>query len=144
MLAMRRTITLHLPADKSLVKTIEVVNVITNDIMTLGFHAKVINKTKLHHLTYYRTRERYPEIPSCLVCAARDTVSEMLKREKLERMPLKRQYAAIRYNERAFTCFLKRGYATLSSIEGRIRVPINLPEYFQQYIEWEPAGARLS
>ena len=142
--ARQRTITLHLPADKSLVKTIEAVNVIANDIMALDFHAKVINKTKLHHLTCYPTRERYPEIPSNLVCAARDTASEMLKREKLERLPLKRQHAAIRYDARTFTCFLKRGYATLSSIEGRIRVSINLPEYFQQYLDWEPVGARLS
>ncbi len=143
-LAMQRTITLHLPADRSLVKTIEAVNVITNDIMALGFHAKVINMIKLHHLTYYPTRERYPEIPSSLVCAARDTASEMLKREKLKRLPLKRQHTSIRYNASTFSCLFKRGYATLSSIEGRIRVPRNLPGYFQQYSDWVPVGVRTT
>lgn len=127
-----------------MVKTIEAVNVIINDIMALGFHARITNKTKLHHLTYYRTRERYPEIPSNLVCAARDIASEILKRQKLEHMPLKRQHSAIRYDARTFACFFKRGYVTLSSVDGRVRVPIVLPEYFMQYIEWEPVGARLS
>ncbi|MEI6796793.1 MAG: transposase [Methanomassiliicoccales archaeon] len=141
---MQRTITLHLPAHKSLVKTIEAVNVITNDIMALVFHAKVTNKTKLHHLTYYRTRERYPEIPSNLVCAARDTASEMLKQQRLDRLPKKRNHTAIRYDARTFACFFNRGYATLSSVEGRVKVPFVLPAYFQQYVDWEPIGATLS
>jgi hypothetical protein len=34
---MQRTITLHLPAERSLVKTIEAVNMVTNDIMALVF-----------------------------------------------------------------------------------------------------------
>jgi IS605 OrfB family transposase len=83
-------------------------------------------------------------MPSNLVCAARDAASEMLNREKLERLPLKPLHTAIRYDVRTFTCFLKRGYATLSSIEGRIQVPIDLPGYFQRYLDWEPVGARLA
>ena len=141
---MQRTITLYLPADKRLIETIEVVNATTNEILVVGFHARVVNKLKLHHLTYYPTRERYPGIPSSLVCTARDTASEMLKREKLERLPTKKKWSAIRYNQRTFTPELGRGFVTLSSMTGRVKLDVSVPKYFQQYIGWKGVSAKLS
>jgi transposase len=140
----QRTITLYLPADKRLIETIEVVNATTNEILVVGFHARVVNKLKLHHLTYYPTRERYPGIPSSLVCTARDTASEMLKRERLERLPTKKKWSAIRYNQRTFTPELGRGFVTLSSMTGRVKLDVSVPKYFQQYIGWKGVSAKLS
>jgi putative transposase len=91
----QRTITLHLPAEERLVRTIETVNDATNDILVVGFKAGVVNKLKLHHLTYYPVRERYPGIPASLVTTARDNASEMLKREKLARLPVNQPNVAI-------------------------------------------------
>lgn len=141
---MQRTITLHLPADARLIKTIETVNSATNDILVVGFDAKVVNKLKLHHLTYYPIRERYPGIPSSLVTTARDNASELLKREKFRRLPVKRKWSAIRYNQRTFSAKLGRGYITISSMDGRVKLPINLPKCFEKYVDWKAVATKLS
>ena len=141
---MHRTITLHIEPDDRLVKTIEMTNLATNDILKAGFENKVVNRLKLHHLTYYPIREEYPTIPASIVTTARDNASEMLKLVKLKRLPFKRRWSAIRYNQRTFTPELGRGFVTLASIQGRVRVPIALPNYFRRYDGWKAVSAKLS
>jgi len=141
---MQRTITLFLEPNDYLVETIETVNDATNDILVVGFEAKVVNKFKLHHLTYYPIRERYPGIPASLVTTARDNASEMLKREKLQRLPRKRRWTAIRYNQRTFTSRISTGCVTLASMHGRVTLPVIIPEYFHKYIDWKAISAKLS
>ncbi|MGB2580907.1 MAG: hypothetical protein WBD03_00350, partial [Thermoplasmata archaeon] len=110
---MQRTITLHIEPDDRLVRTVEMTNLATNDILKAGFENKVVNRLKLHHLTYSPIREEYPTIPASIVTTARDNASEMLKLVKLKRLPFKRRWSAIRYNQRTFTPELGRGFVTL-------------------------------
>jgi IS605 OrfB family transposase len=141
---MQRTITLHLDRIDSLVKTIEQTNLATNDILKTGFKNKVFNKLKLHHLTYYPIRKRYPKIPSSIITTARDNASEMLKRVKLRVLPIKRKWSAIRYNQRTFASKLGKGYITLATVEGRIKVPIAMPKYFLKYKDFVAISATMS
>jgi IS605 OrfB family transposase len=67
----------------------------------------------------------------------------MLKREKLERLPQKKIFSAIRYNQRTLKPYLKRGIVSLSTISGRIKVPVSIPKYFQQYVDWDVKSATL-
>jgi putative transposase len=68
----------------------------------------------------------------------------MLKLEKLERLPVKKKWSAIRYNQRTFTPELGKGFVTLSSMTGRVKLDVNVPKYFKQYISWKAVSARLS
>jgi len=141
---MQRTITLHIESEERLVRTIEQTNLATNDILKIGFDNKIVNKLKLHHLTYYPIREKYPQIPASIVTTARDNASEMLKLGKLKRLPKKKKWSAIRYNQRTFTPELGKGFATFASINKRVRVQIKIPEYFRKYMGWKVVSAKLS
>jgi len=68
----------------------------------------------------------------------------MLKLEKMECLPQKKPFSAIRYNQRTFKPYLKRGVVSLCTIHGRIKVSVNIPKYFKQYVDWQVKGATLS
>lgn len=140
---MQRTITIYIEPNESLINTIETYNRAVNDIMKVGFSIHTYNKLKLHHATYYDIRERYG-LPASLVTCARDNASEMLKREKLKRLPTKRKHTAIRFNARTFSFNPKKAQASFSSIDGRVKFNIQIPEYFTKYTDWNITNARLS
>jgi len=68
----------------------------------------------------------------------------MLKREKCKRLPIKKPYSAIRYNERTFSFNQKKNIVSLSSIYGRIKISVSIPEYFKRYLDWTIKSAMLS
>jgi IS605 OrfB family transposase len=68
----------------------------------------------------------------------------MLKREKLKRLPKKKTYSAIGYNQRTFKPYLKKGVISLSTVEGRIKVAVSVPKYYEQYLSWQVKSATLS
>ena len=147
---MDRTIKLRLESDERLADTVKSYNEACNFVLKKGFKAKTFNKLKVHHMTYKAVRKKFPHLQSSLVCAARDQACDMLKREnqgkkkKWKRLPLKKQSSGIRYNARTFTPMLKKNIVTLSTLEGRIKVPIKMPEYFQRYSDWIITAATLS
>lgn len=135
---MLRTIQVPLPPDPDLVQTMEVYNKAVQDVLDYGWDKKIYNKNKLHYATYYAIRQRYPQLQSSLVQCARDMASDMLKREKFKhRKPIKRMRSAIRYNQRTFTPFLKKGILSISTIKKRKRYQVTIPAYFQQYLNGE-------
>lgn len=141
---MDRTIKLRLDFDERLVDTVKSYNEACNFVLKKGFKAKTFNKLKVHHLTYKQVRKKFPQLQSSLVCAARDQACDMLKREKMKRLPMKKQGGGIRYNARTFTPMLKKGMISLSTLKGRIKVPVKIPEYFQRYSDWLITAATLS
>jgi len=142
--AMQRTIKLTLPSDDSLLKTIELYNVVCNEVLKVAFQARTFSKNKVHKLTYYGIRQKYPMLQSSMVQCLRDQACDMLKREKFKSLPKKKSYSAIRYNQRTFKPYLKKGVVSLSTIEGRIRVAVSIPQFYKQYIEWQVKSAMLS
>jgi IS605 OrfB family transposase len=140
---MRRTITLYAEPEDRLIETIRMFNQATNDILRIGFKNKIHNKIKLHHLTYYQIREKYG-LPASLTTTARDCASEMLKREKCKKLPIKKPYSAIRYNQRTFSLNREKSVASFSSVRGRVKVPIHIPEYFRQYLDWDINSALIA
>lgn len=140
---MKRSISLYLKPDKHLIETIGEANKAINDILRIGFDSKIYNKIQLHQMTYYKIRERY-HLPSSLTTTARDQSSEMLKREKCNRLPVKKPYSGIRYNKRTFSYNRKKNIVSLSSIHGRVKLSVTIPKYFKQYISWNIKSAVLS
>ncbi|MGC9310111.1 MAG: RNA-guided endonuclease InsQ/TnpB family protein, partial [Candidatus Aenigmatarchaeota archaeon] len=128
----QRAISLTIPYDSDLVKTIEEFNNVCNFCLKRGFTLKTYNKLKLHKATYKRAR-RFSKLQSSLVQCARDQASDMLKREKLKNLPIKKQYSSIRYNQRTFSFNPKTRVLSLSSIAGRKKITLKIPAYFEKY-----------
>ena len=132
---MQRTIQCPLPADKDLMDTIKIYNHTVQHVIDVGWALKTFDKSTLHVKTYKEIREKHRSFQSSLVQCARDMASDMLKRERFEyNKPVKQVLSGVRYNQRTFTPFLESGMISISTIRGRKRYPLAIPEYFQQYL----------
>jgi IS605 OrfB family transposase len=67
----------------------------------------------------------------------------MLKREKLTRLPHKKATSAIRYNQRTFKAFLERRRLSLTTVEGRLKVPLRMARYFDKYRHGDVVALRV-
>jgi IS605 OrfB family transposase len=140
---MRRTISVVLDPHPALVETIRQCNDCCNFFLRLGFSRRTYSRRKLQALGYYDARARWPQLQSSLVQGARDCAANMLKRGKLAGLPRKKSTSAIRYNRRTFTAFLERGTLSVTTVEGRLRVPLRIARYFDKYRHGEVVALRV-
>ena len=98
-----------------------------------GMELHTSNKKKLHNATYQELREQYPKIPSALLQTVRDVACENLKALKLKKKPIPKN-KFIRYDKRTFN--FKNGIVSISTVNGRKKFNVTIPEYFQKYITW--------
>lgn len=132
---MIRTIQCPLPYDPSLVETVRIYNHACQHVIDVGYDAKIFNKKILNKMTYASVRDQFPKLQSSLVQCARDMASAMLKRDKFRcKKPMKKEFSAIRYNQRTFTPFLESKKISISTIAGRKKYDLTIPTYFQQYM----------
>jgi IS605 OrfB family transposase len=143
-----RTIKLKLEvssdASKSLLKTMRDYTVEFNTCSEWGFNAHSVSKINCHNATYHNVRQSVPGLPSSLVQGARDVACESLKSVKCQFKPLRKEYSAMRYNSSVINVFLKSGYATIATSDGRIRSTFSIPEYYRQYLTWKIKSSTLS
>ena len=139
----QRTVTLHLSPNDVLAETVRQFNECCNFFLELGFKAQTYSKKDLQRLGYYEARARWPRLQSSLVQGARDCAHDMLRRERLTRLPKKRPMSSARFNQRTFTPFLQSSELSLSTVQGRVRVPFVLPDYFRRYINGHVTALRL-
>ena len=128
---------------ETLKKTITLFNTVFNEVAEYGFEHKTHSKVSIHHATYKNIRELHPELPSSLVQGARDVACEALKGVKLKTLPVARPFSSIRYNQRVITYYLKYGKVSLATINGRIKATFQIPEYYQEYVNWEVRSSTL-
>jgi putative transposase len=107
-----------------------------------GFRNRTYNKNKLNTGTYKLIREQLPKLPSALIQCARDQASEMLKREKCERLPTKKKLQ-IRYDKRTFKFFPETCYVSLSTAIGRLNLAVKISDYSKRYLGGEYTNAQL-
>jgi len=141
---MQRTIKLTLPSNDTLLKTVEVYNVVCNEVLKVAFQARTYSKSRVHQLTYRGIRHKYPMLQSSMVQCLRDQACDMLKREKLMVLPKKKIHSSVRYNQRTFKPYFQKGVISLSTIEGRIKIAVSIPEYYKQYLDWQVKSITLS
>nr|MDO8084146.1 hypothetical protein [Candidatus Sigynarchaeum springense] len=126
----------QIPLDPSLVVTIQAYNEAVNAVIDAGWERKSYNKNVLHFSTYKSIRERIPDLQSSLVQCARDVASASLKlakkREWKCKKPVKKAMSSIRLNQRTFTPFLESGTISISTVDGRKKYPLVIPEYFRE------------
>lgn len=143
---MQRTVRLTIDENPTVRRTIVAFNAVCNLFLRLGSVNCRRSKKWLQEAGYRQVRRRWPELQSSLVQGARDQAAEILKREakractKRERrlkfpkpLPVKRATSAIRYNERTFKAFLDHRELSVSTLEGRIRIPLRIPAYFEKW-----------
>ena len=140
---MKATVTLKIKlqtteqAAQSLSETQKAYVVALNQTSGAAFEKKVFNSVALHHITYRDVRE-LTKLPANLVCSARNVVAEAYKRDKQTPHRWK-ETAAMRYDARTLTVKLDQEFATLTTLDGRVRVNLILSDYHRQYLDgtWE-------
>jgi IS605 OrfB family transposase len=148
---MKATVTLKVKLEateqvsQSLADTQKAYAVALNHTSDVAFDKQVFNSVALHHITY-RDARKLTKLPANLVCSARNVVAEAYKRDKEKRHRWK-DAAAMRYDARTLTVKLDQEYATLTTLDGRVRVNLILSGYHRQYLDggWEiePTAAVL-
>lgn len=102
-----------------LLKTIERVNASCNYISEQAFKEKKFNQIKLHHITYYKVREKF-NLPSQLAVRAISKVADAYKLDKKVQRKF-RLRGAITYDPRLLT--YKVGHVSISTLGGREKIP---------------------
>lgn len=104
---------------------------------------KTFNKSKAHRDLYSQLRLTYPGVPSALLQATRDNALEAIKQCKFKRTPRKKTTSGLRYDKRTMT--LRGKQLTLSCIGKRVKLILNVPDYFKGiYDNWDFRGATVT
>ena len=141
---MQRTIRLQLlptiEQESALRETLSLYASCYNAVTSYGWANSETNGVSLHHATYYSLRERFPQLPSQLVCAARVNATESLKsactlKQKGEKVSCPTvSRATIRYDARSYRMDLAKQSVSLSSVSGRQTVPFAIHPHAKKHI----------
>ncbi len=142
-----RTIKIRLQEDPQVFQsTIDAYTKAFNHICQVGWKDKDYNGVSLHNKVYKETRTY---LPSQLACSARMKATEALKsaRKRLKKgkkasCPQSKQ-SSIRYDARSFNVWWVREKVSFSTISGRVKCKMIVPEYFRQYLSWKRCSADL-
>lgn len=142
-----RTIKLKLDIPVEMIKpTIEAYTKAFNFVCQVGWDDSDSNGVSLHNKTYFKTREY---LPSQLAVSARMKATEAIKavktrlKKKLKATCPQAKQASIRFDARSYNVWFDRNEISLLTVGGRIKVPVSVPEYFQQYLTWKRCSADL-
>jgi putative transposase len=119
-----------------------------NAVCKHGWETGNGNGVELHKATYYDHRAR-TGLPAQLVCAARVKATEALKSAKSLKKKGKTvscptsNRCPLRYDARSYTVWFNRSELTILSINGRVKLPFEVAEYYRQYLTWKHTSADL-
>lgn len=140
---MQRTISLTLPKYPELCDTIQEYNVIANEHISACFALETLSKVRLHHRIYHHVRAHHPQFPSGLIQCARDNAVEMLRGNRLNPYTRKRLDSSIRFDCRTLKFFMDSGELQLTTIAGRKKYRVPVPDYFKKYSSWKVQAATV-
>lgn len=106
--------------------TMERFNEACNYIAEIAYEKRLANKWALHRLVYYKVRKRFG-LSAQMAVRAISKVVEVYKRDKSAK-PTFRDHGAMVYDERILS-WKGLEYASLLTLKGRIKVPIQIGEY---------------
>jgi len=138
------TIRLKIPCKRELLDTMKQYSQSAQYVVDTGWDNGTYSKRELHNLTYYPIREIL-ELPAQLVCSSRDKACETLKALRKVKKPTKpnfKEMLTIRYDARSFG--FKFDCVSLVTINGRVKIPIDVPEYYWKYLDWDIRNADLT
>lgn len=116
---MKRTVSIPIELDEArFLPLFEQCAAIFNIHVDWALENHTYNKSKAHAALYAKLREQYPDVPSALIQAIRDTGMEAVKATKFEAVPRKKPHSGLRYDRRTLT--LRGHQLTLSCIGKRV------------------------
>ncbi|MFH1637638.1 MAG: hypothetical protein ABIB71_04415, partial [Candidatus Woesearchaeota archaeon] len=126
------TIKIKIPQRKEIVDTIEQYSKAVSYIADKGFKSKIFNRYELHHFCYYDVRSKF-NLPSQFVINANRVASQTLKSVKTNKggKPVFKEFLPLPFDKRTFSFSFDK--IKLTTIEGRIGIPIEVPEYYWKY-----------
>jgi len=107
-----------------------------------GYESEVHNRYKLHHLCYYDARKVFG-LPSQFVINAVRVASQTLKSVKTNKgsKPVFKGLLPLAFDKRSSKFLLDR--IKLTTIDGRLEIPLDIPEYYWRYLDWNYQTALL-
>jgi len=136
---------LNIPVE-SIKPTLDAYTKAFNFVCQVGWNDSDSNGVSLHNKTYLKTRE---DLPSQLAVSARMKATEAIKaikirlKKKLKATCPQAKQASIRFDARSYNVWFDRSELSLLTISGRVKIPVSVPEYFQQYLTWKRCSADL-
>ncbi len=137
------TIKLKIPMNRLLFDTMKQYSKAVSYIADRGFKSGVRNRYELHHLCYYGAREKF-NLPSQFVINANRVASQTLKSVRTNKgsKPIFKEHLPLAFDKRTFT--FSSDKVRLTTIKGRVDVPIEVPECYWKYLDWSPQTALLT
>ena len=142
-----RTVKIKLDIPVETIKpTIEAYTKAFNYVCQIGWNDSDSNGVSLHNKTYSTTREY---LPSQLAVSARMKATEAIKavkariKKKQKATCPQTKQSSVRYDARSYNVWFNCNELSLLTVNGRIKVPISVPEYFRQYLAWKRCSAEL-
>lgn len=144
-----RTIKIQLKVKANVFKpTIQAYTNAFNHVCSTAWDNQEFNGVHLHHMTYHQVRKD-TKLKSQLAISARVKATEALasvlarkKKGKKVSCPQSKS-CPIRYDDRSLTIDFANRTINILTLEGRIRLPIFVPKYFEQYLTWKKCSADL-
>ena len=108
-----------------------------NFVCKEGYKKRNFNGVSLHKETYQFVREY---LPSQLAISSRMKATESLssifkkKRKILPKCP-QSKLCSIRYDKNSYSLFIERGYATILTINGRLKTNLDISDYHKKYLD---------
>ena len=136
------TIKLKIPKNEILLDTMKQYSEAVSYIVDMGYKAKIHKRYDLHHLCYYKARRRF-NLPSQFVINANRVASQTLKSAKTNKgsKPVFKENIPLAFDRRTFT--FSKDNVRLTTIGGRINIPVKVPEYYTKYLGWRYQTALL-
>ncbi|MFH1332076.1 MAG: transposase [archaeon] len=137
------TVKLRIPFSKLLLETMKQYSKVVSYIADKGFETNTYNRYELHHLCYYETRKKF-NLPSQFVINANRVASQTLKSVKTNKgsKPIFKECLPLAFDKRTFTFSSDR--VRLTTIKGRVGIPIEIPICYWKYLDWNPQTALLT
>lgn len=139
---MHRTISIKIkPTEEQhrfLLQTIEAFTSAFNFCLTYGWENKTTSKRKIHDATYYPLKEK-TRLPADLLIQAREkacnTLRSLYERKKKGKKTSRpsSKFCPIRYNYKSSKIDFTNTIVSLSTLNGRAKIPIKLSAFHQQF-----------
>ena len=136
------TIKIKIPKKDILIETMKQYREVVSYIADKGFNNKIYRRYELHHLVYYEVKDKF-NLPSQFIINAVREASQALKSIKKNKgsKPNFKEFLPLDFDRRTFT--FNSDKIRLTTINGRIDVPIEIPEYYFKYLDWSYQIAKL-
>jgi len=133
-----RSIPIKLKVNDLIIKTIELYKIGLQHCVDVSWDMRIRNNIKLHPFVYSNLRNI--GLPSQLAVSCIKQACGIVKRAKNKPFINK---VSVRYNPpRSFS--FKNNILSISTIKGRVKIPIQIPEYALKYFDWKIVESLLT